>query len=299
MGIIHRPAVLLLVPVVLLGLALCGCPKPAEKAASAPSPTAPSPPAPEGAAKATGGTVIVLAAASLTEALTAFEPYAEKQMGADVKISFGGSQALRTSIEQGNAADVFASANMEHIEALQKANLISDAFEFAHNKLALIVPKDNPAKIESLADLGNKKLRLVIAVEDCPVGKYTRKLLAACDKDAAFGAGFSKKVLANVASEDADVKQVLSKVTLGAADAGVVYDSDLTKEVQGQVKQIPIPTSVQQKVTYGIGIPATAKNPEGGRKFVELLLSEGGRAVVAEAAIIEFIPSAKPPWAGN
>jgi molybdate transport system substrate-binding protein len=240
--------------------------------------------------------VLVLAASSLTEALTAFEPYAEKQMGADIKTSFGGSQQLRASIEQGNAADVFASASMEHIQALQKANLISDPFEFAHNKLALVVPRDNPAKIESLADLGTRKSRLVVAVEDCPVGKYTRKLLTACDKDPAFGAGFSKRTLANVVSQEADVKSVLSKVTLGAADAGFVYDSDLTKEVQGQVRQVPIPASVQQKVTYGIGIPSTAKNPEGGRTFIELLLSEGGKAVVAEAAIIEFIPSAKPPW---
>ncbi|MBM3473149.1 MAG: molybdate ABC transporter substrate-binding protein [Armatimonadetes bacterium] len=275
----HWPGMLAVALVLLLTLAVCGCPKPKERA---PEPG-----------------VIVLAASSLTEAFTAFEPYAERQMGIDVKISFGGSQALRTSIEQGNAADVFASANMEHIEALQKANLLSDAFEFAHNKLALIVPKDNPAKIESLADLGSGKVRLVVAVEDCPAGKYTRKLLAACDKDPAFGAGFSKRVLTNVASEDADVKQVLSKVTLGAANVAFVYDSDITKEVQGQVKQIPIPASVQQTVTYGVGIPATAKNPEGGRKFIELLLSEGGQAAIAEAAIIEFIPSAKPPWTAN
>jgi len=265
--------------VLLLVLAFPGCSTPKERA---PEPG-----------------VVVLAAASLTEAFTALEPYVEKEMGADVKISFGGSQALRTSIEQGNSADVFVSANMEHIEALQKANLISDALEFAHNKLALIVPRDDPAGIRSLADLGSRRVRLVVAVEDCPVGKYTRKLLAACDTDPAFGAGFTKKVLGNVVSEEADVKSVLSKVTLGAADAGFVYDSDLTREVQGQVKQIAIPASVQQKVTYGIGIPATAKNPDGGRKFVELLLSEGGRAVVAEAAIIEFIPSAKPPWTAN
>jgi molybdate transport system substrate-binding protein len=278
--------------------ALClvgaGCPRRTETVGKAPE-AAPSPTESAGAQPE----VIVLAAASLTEAFSVFEPYAEQEMGADVKISFGGSQALRTSIEQGNAADVFASANMEHIEALQKANLISDAFEFAHNKLALIVPRDNPAAINSLADLGTKKARLVIAVEDCPVGKYTRKLLAACDKDPSFGAGFSEKVLGKVVSQDADVKQVLSKVTLGAADAGVVYDSDLTKEVQGQVQQIPVPDSVQQLVTYGIGIPGTAKNPEGGRKFVELLLSEGGRRVVDESAQIEFIPSAKPPWTAN
>ncbi|MBM3497669.1 MAG: molybdate ABC transporter substrate-binding protein [Armatimonadetes bacterium] len=275
------------------GLLLAGCPRqPAQTTGSA-RPSGPSSPAQP------AGTVVVLAAASLTEALTAFEPHAEKQLGAEVRISFGGSQALRTSIEQGNAADVFASANMDHIEALQKADLIADAFAFAHSKLAFITPKGNPAGIGSLADLATRDLRLVIAVKDCPAGKYTRALLAACDKDPQFGAGFSEKALSKVVSEDADVKQVLSKVTLGAADAAFVYDSDLTGEVQGQVEQIPIPEGVQQLVTYGIGIPATAKNPQGGRQFVEALLSEGGKAAVTETAILDFIPSARPPWTAD
>jgi molybdate transport system substrate-binding protein len=282
-----------LVLTLLAGALLAGCPPKTEQPAAPPAPAkAPTPP--KGS-----GEVVVLAAASLTEAFSAVEPAAEAALDADVKISFGGSQALRTSIEQGNAADVFASANMEHIDALKQANLISDAFEFAHNKLAFIAPKGNPAGIESLADLRDKPVRLVIGVEESPVGKYTRKLLAACDADPQFGAGFSKAVLAKVASEDADVKQVLSKVTLGAADAAFVYDSDITPEVRGQVEQFEIPPSVQQVVTYGIGIPATARNPEGGRKFVEALLSEAGQEAIHQSAVLEFIPSAKPPWTAN
>jgi molybdate transport system substrate-binding protein len=278
---------------------LTGCPRPPANETSGPVTTS----EPKGAVAPTtsagGDEVVVLAAASMSEALTALEPYAEKETGAKVTISFGGSQALRTSIEQGNRADVFISANREHMEALKQAGLAEDDFDFAHNSMALVVPKGNPAGIETLADLGAKDMRLVIALEDCPAGKYSRKLLAACDKDPAFGAGFSTRVLAKVASEDGDVKQVLSKVTLGAADAGFVYDSDITPEAAGQVELIPIPDSVQQVVTYVVGIPKTAKNASGGRRFVEAMLSEGGRRAMSEAAKLQFLESTKPPWMGS
>lgn len=240
--------------------------------------------------------VLVLAAASLTESVNALEEAAEAELGADVVLSFGGSQALRTAIEMGTAADVFISANTEHIDALREADLISGDFEFAHNHLAMIVPSDNPAGIEGLADLAEAGVRVVMAIDTCPVGRYTHELLAACDESGEFGPDFATRTQANIISEEMDVKQVLAKVQLGTVDAGFVYVSDLTEDVRHDVTEVPIPAGVQQQATYALGIPATAENPDGGRRFVEYLLSEAGRDAVTQVAPIKFIESATPPW---
>ncbi len=276
----------------LLATLLLGCTPEGEQAisdAAIPSGIAETPePAPQ--------EILVLAAASLTEALEPFESFAEEQLRAEITISLGGSQSLRTTLEGGNSADLFISADMDHIQALVDAELATDAFEFAHNRLALAVPKANPADIESLADIADEGVKVVLAVDSCPVGKYTRKLLDACEEQADLPPDFAEKVLANVVSEDANVKQVLSKVIFGAADAAFVYESDLTEDVRVNVIEIDIPEDAQQVATYAACIPRSAKNPDDGRDFMECLLSTDGRQAITTATPIEFIDLAVPPW---
>ena len=240
--------------------------------------------------------ILVLAAASLTESLSAFEPFAEEQLAADISISFGGSQVLRATLEGGNAADLFVSANMDHIQGLVDAGLATDAFEFAHNRLALAVPKGNPAGVESLADLAKDGVKLVMTVDSCPAGKYTRQLLEACNEHPGLPPDFAAKVIANVVSEDANVKQALSKVIFGAADAAFVYASDLTDSAREKVTEIEIPAGVQQVATYGACVPLSAKNADGGRAFMDCLLSPDGQSTVTTVAPIEFIDLAVLPW---
>jgi len=276
----------------LLAALLLGCTPEGEQAISHAT-------VPSGVAETPGPAsqeILVLAAASLTESLEAFEPFAEEHLGTDITISFGGSQALRTTLEGGNAADLFISANMDHIQALLDADLATDDFEFAHNRLALAVPKGNPAGIESLADLAKDGVKLVLAVDSCPVGKYTHKLLDACEGHPDLPPDFAAKVLANVVSEDVDVKQVLGKVIFGAADAAFVYVTDLTPKARESVTKIAIPADVQQVATYGACIPLAARNAGGGREFMECLLSDTGQALITDVAPIEFMHPAVCPW---
>src|SRR5262249_25120079 len=143
----------------------------------------------------------------------------ETKSGVKVRLNLAGSQELRTQIENGAGADVFASADQKHMAALVTAKLVATPHVFARNTPVVIVPKGNPAKVGSFQELAKAK-KIVIGVPEVPIGTYTLEIL---DK---AGADFKQKVLANVASRELNVRQVLAKVTLGEADAGIVYRTD-------------------------------------------------------------------------
>src|SRR5579859_4079924 len=124
---------------------------------------------------AAGGTLTVFAAASLTEAFTTIGASFGQANNATVKFNFAGSDALVTQIAQGAPADVFASANQAQMTlAVSKGLIASTPSVFVRNRLIVIVPKDNPAHIYSLADLGRPGVNLVLAAPTVPVGKYAR-----------------------------------------------------------------------------------------------------------------------------
>ena len=95
---------------------------------------------------------------------------------------------------------------------------------FLTNQLVVILPKDNPAGITSLEDLAKPGLKLVFAAEEVPAGTYTRQVLT--NLNARFGADYKDKVLANVVSNENNIRQAVTKVQLGEADASIVYVSD-------------------------------------------------------------------------
>lgn len=208
--------------------------------------------------------------------------------GAHVTFNFGGSQELRTQLEQGAEADVFASADTNQMDlAMQSGVVAGDARTFAHNRLVIITPKDNPAHIETPQGLAKDGIKLVIAADTVPVGKYTRKFLEAADADNSFGAGYSSAVLANVVSNANNVKEVVAAVQLGEADAGVVYVTDITPGVAGDVARIEIPDSVNQVATYPIALtPAGAENGTA-RAFVDYVLGEQGQATLASFGFLK------------
>ena len=92
---------------------------------------------------------------------------------------------------------------------------VTDRADFAQNRLAIIVPADNPAGIESLDDLTEDGVQLVLAAEGVPAGDYAREIFQ--------NAGISEAALANVVSNEEDVKAVITKVISGEADAGIGY----------------------------------------------------------------------------
>lgn len=248
--------------------------------------TAPESSAPPSRANsvAPGTRLIVFAAASLTEAFGEIGRQFEQQHGVDVAFNFAGSQQLSQQLAQGAEADVFASANRQEIEhAIAAGAVISGTQQvFARNRLVLIVPKDNPGQIHRLQDLARSGLKLVVAAEQVPVGGYTQQALEKMSADPAFGADFKTRVNANVVSQEQNVKSVVTKVSLGEADAGVAYASDVTPAVGETIATVAISDRFNQIAAYPI---APTSNPPAGKEpaqqFVDFVLSPEGQAILS------------------
>jgi molybdate transport system substrate-binding protein len=204
----------------------------------------------------TSPTLTVLAASSLTEAFLDLEAAFERgQPGADVTVSFAGSQSLRLQIEQGVRADVFASANPDHMQALENAGLVRAPTTFATNALVIAVPASNPSHIGAFEQLPRAS-RIVIGSPEVPIGRYARTLFARADS--VLGGSFGSAVESRVVSHEPNVRLVLAKVELGEADAAVVYRTDLTRA--RTAVGISIPSEVNVEAEYRAGILSDAPN---------------------------------------
>ena len=144
--------------------------------------------------------------------------------------NFDGSQVLRTQVENGAYADIFVSANNRQLSGLKDDGFMNNSTisVFTTNKPALIVPKDNPAKIQNFSDLAKPGLKIVIGTKDVPIGDYTLQILDKLANDTAYGPEFKENVMANVVSNETNVNYIVSKIALGEADAGFAYISDVT-----------------------------------------------------------------------
>jgi molybdate transport system substrate-binding protein len=250
-------------------------------AACAPAATAVAPTSVPPTAAPASRTLVVFAAASLSgsfgEIGTAFEA---ANPGVTVKLSFAGSQVLRTQIEQGAAADVFASADHKNMDPLVTESLVMTGTyqDFATNLLTVILPPKNPANVQTLQDLARPGLKLVLEDAAVPAGNYSRQILANLSKDAAYGPDFATKVLANVVSNETDVKAVVTKVDSGEADAGIVYVTDAM--AAPDLKSIAIPANFNVIATYPIAELAKAPNSDLAAAFVAYVLSADGQATM-------------------
>jgi molybdate transport system substrate-binding protein len=202
-------------------------------------------------------TVVVSAASSMTEALTSCS---RNYPDAKVKLSFAGSDELAAQIEQGAKPDVYAAANTKLPDQLHTEGRLSTPVEFATNTFVLAVPKDS--KIGSVDDLTKSGVKVVIGSKTVPIGSYTRDTLAK------LPTAEEKAILANVVSEEPDVKGIVGKLTQGAADAGFVYITDVNA-TNGALKAIDLPASLQPQVTYAAGVVKGAKQPDAGEQFVD------------------------------
>lgn len=221
----------------------------------------------------------VFAAASLTDAFTEIgENFQKANPNMTVTFNFAGSQALRTQIEEGAPADVFASASGKEMETLVTDSFVTkeSSHIFLHNKLVVILPADNPAGIDSLEDLANSGIKIVLAAEEVPVGNYSRQALDMMN--ASFGTDFKDKVLANVVSNEDNVKQVVAKIQLGEADAGIVYTSDAV--AAPTLQTIEIPNELNVIAQYPIAPLVESTNAELAQGFIAYVLSEEGQAIL-------------------
>lgn len=229
------------------------------------------------------GDLTVFAAASLTDAFGLVQQNLEDaNPDLSITFNFAGSQQLATQLAEGADADLFASANATQMTAAQEAGRVeAEPVIFVRNRLAIIVPADNPAGVQEPGDLARDGLKLVVANPDVPVGGYTLDMLDKLSADPALGAGFRASVEANFVSLESNVRQVVTKVQLGEADAGIVYVSDLTPDVREDVQLIEIPAEFNVIAEYPIA-PVADGNAELAQAFIDFVLSEGGQAALEE-----------------
>lgn len=225
-----------------------------------------------GGTDAVGGDLTVFAAVSLTDAFSQMgEDFAaENAEVGTVDFNFGSSSDLSVQITQGAPADVFASASPGQMDVVAEAELVDgEPQDFTGNLLQIAVEPGNPLGIEELADLTDPAVLVVLAAEEVPAGEYTREALTA--------AGLEVKPV----SLETDVRQVLGKVTLGEADAGIVYTSDVTA-AGDDVEGVEIPADANVPATYPIAALSEAPNAATARAFVDYALSDAGQATLTQ-----------------
>jgi molybdate transport system substrate-binding protein len=215
-------------------------------------------------------TLTVSAASSLTEA---FETYGEAFRGTE-RFSFAGSDDLAAQIRQGARPDVFAAANTSYPEALYDEGLVEEPEVFARNQLVLAVPVDS--SIAAMDDLVEPGIDLLIGAEGVPVGDYTQEVLSQLPQSEADA------TLANVRSEEPEVKGIVGKLVQGAADAGFVYASDVA--ATDELRAIELPSRLEPAVAYGIAVVEGAA-PQADQ-FVDGLLGGTGADALRDAGFL-------------
>lgn len=215
------------------------------------------------------GAASVFAAASLTDTFKALATaFQTAHSGTTIQFNFAGTPTLVMQIEQGAAADVFASADTTNMDRLKADGFTAGGSQvFAHNKLEIVVAAGNPKAITGLADLAKPGVIYITEAPTVPAGKYALQILA------------SAGVKVTPKSLETDVKSVVSKIELGEADAGIVYTTDV-KAAGGKVTGVPIPDSVNVIAAYPIVAVKGAKNSALANAFIAYVLSADGQATL-------------------
>lgn len=219
------------------------------------------------------GTLIVLGASSLTEAVT---KYGEAFEGAQVKASFAGSDELAAQIQQGAKADVFASADTDYPQELFAAGLVEKPQVFARNELVIAVPEGSD--IRSLSDLTKPGTKIVIGDESVPVGSYTRTVLGRLPK------AQRTAIMSNVVSEETEVASIVAKLEQGVADAGFVYVTD-EKGAEG-LEPVELESKLQPDVEYGVAVVQSSDDKAAAEEFVAGLIDGEGQEDLREAGFL-------------
>lgn len=214
------------------------------------------------------GSVTVFAAASLTEAFTDLQGALKaSKPGLSVTYNFAGSGALVAQIQQGSPADVIATADTGSMQKLRDAGLVDPPTSFAGNRLEILVPAGNPHRIATLADLASPGLKVVLADDTVPAGKYAAQALHAAG------------VTVRPVSEEVDVKAAVAKVTLGEADATIAYVTDV--EAAGAKAQgVPIPDAQNVVAVYPIAVVTASHNRAGAAAFVDAVVHGPGQDIL-------------------
>jgi molybdate transport system substrate-binding protein len=243
--------------------------------------------APGGSAQPQIETLTVLAAASLSNAFTQIgHRFEQAHPGTTVRFSFAGTQVLVTEIENGAPADVFASADAAHMAQLTGEGKVTGATVFAHNRLVLVTPRDNPAGLRTPFDLARAGVRLDVAAPQVPAGASAQKAIDRLAQQPGAPAGFADAVRRNVVSQEDNVEAVVTRLALGEADAGIVYASDLKTKNGRDLHLIAIPDAANVINSYPIGVVASTAQPDLARAFVAYATGPEAGKILRDAGFL-------------
>ncbi|MCK9566271.1 MAG: molybdate ABC transporter substrate-binding protein [Methanothrix sp.] len=230
----------------------------------------------------------VYCGAGLTGALSEIGEIYENSSNMSVKFNFDGVPALRAQIEQGAYADVLVSASVKHMKALQSEGFMDNQTVqiFARNKVAIIVPNDNPANITGVKDLADPGVKILMGTKELPAGDYALLVMDNLAADKEFGPAFKDAVLANVVSLETTVNRIVSKVALGEADAGFAFISDVSPQMVGKVTRILIPDKYNVIGDFPVGVLTQSKYPEQSQAFIDVLMSDEGQSILDKYGFI-------------
>lgn len=238
--------------------------------------------------EAGSGQLTVFAAASLANSFPEIaDAFESEHPGASITFNFAGSQRLRTQLEFGAKADVFASADQRQMDLAVAAGLISgDSLPFAGNALIVIAPltsrETDEERVQELDDLARDGATLALAAPEVPAGTYSRELLRNLEANVEdLGPGYASRVLENVVTHDPNVRSVLQKVALGEVDAGIVYRTDAeTDYAAGKVELVSIPDGSNIVAEYPIAVLREAADSELAKEFVRFVLGERSQTIL-------------------
>jgi molybdate transport system substrate-binding protein len=265
----RRRRTLLAVVFTLVALLAAACSSSTSSPAAAPAST-PAAGGSASAAQKVTGTVVVFAATSLTAAFNKIgDQFEAANPGVTVKFNYNGSSSLATSINQGAPADVFASAAPSNMKTVTDAGGASGTpKDFATNSGEIMVEKGNPKHIKSVSDLANSAIKTVVCAPEVPCGQVATAIFK--------NAGVTVKPV----SQETNVGGVVTKVTLGEADAGIVYVTDV-KANEAKATGVAIPASQNDTTSYPIAELKDAPNAAGAAAFISYVLGPQGQAVLA------------------
>jgi len=240
-----------------------------------------------------GERLTVFCGAGLTGALSEIGGVYENATNISVEFNFDGVPALRSQIEQGAYADILVSANLKHMNALKSEGFINNSTVevFARNKVAIIVPNDNPASITGLTDLASPGVKILMGTKDLPAGDYALQVLDKLAADPEYGPAYRESVLSNVVSQETTVNRIVSKIALGEADAGFAFISDVSPQMVGKVTRILIPEKYNVVGDFPVAVLSQSKYPVEAQAFLDMIMSTEGQSILGKYGFIPAVQS--------
>ncbi|MDE4542132.1 molybdate ABC transporter substrate-binding protein [Thermoanaerobacterium sp. R66] len=223
----------------------------------------------------------VFVAASLKDSMnTVAKQFERLNPGVKIILNSAGSQTLKTQIEQGAYADIFISADERNMTPLYSEKLVEKPKTLLYNELTVIAYKDS--SVNNFMDIKNSGVKLALADESVPAGKYALDMLSKIDADYK---GFKEATLKNVVTKEVTVTDVAQKVAMGEADAGIVYITD-AKPFLDKIKIINIPDKYNVIATYPAAVVESSKNKSLSSKFLDFLLNGDGKRILKDYGFI-------------